>query len=43
LKAKHFGTAQESQRKDVERAFGLLQARFQIVRQPTHLWDEATL
>jgi hypothetical protein len=43
LKAKHFGTAQEAQRKDVERAFGLLQARFQIVRQPTHLWDEATL
>jgi hypothetical protein len=43
LKAKHFATAQEAQRKDVERAFGVLQARFQIVRQPARLWDEATL
>jgi hypothetical protein len=43
LKAKHFATAQEAQRKYVERAFGVLQARFQIVRQPAHLWDEATL
>jgi hypothetical protein len=43
LKAKYFATAQEAQRKDVERAFGVLQARFQIVRQPTQLWDEVTL
>ena len=43
MKAKHFATAQEAQRKDVERAFGVLQARFQIVCQPARLWDEATL
>ena len=34
LKKKHFAKAQESARKDVERAFGVLQARF---------WDEETL
>jgi hypothetical protein len=28
LKAKYFATAQEAQRKDVERAFGVLKARF---------------
>jgi hypothetical protein len=43
LKAKYFATTQEAQRKDVERAFGVLQARFQIVRQLARLWDEATL
>jgi hypothetical protein len=43
LKAKHFAIAQEAQRKDVEHAFGVLQARFQIVWQPARLWDEATL
>jgi hypothetical protein len=43
LNAKYFATAQESQRKDVERAFSVLQARYQIVRQPARLWDEATL
>ena len=30
-KEKHFATTQESVRKDVERAFGVLQARFKIV------------
>jgi hypothetical protein len=43
LKDKNFPAAQESQRKDVERAFGVLQARFAIVRGPTRFWDEATL
>ena len=35
LKKKHFSKAQESATKDVERAFGVLQARFVIVRGPT--------
>jgi hypothetical protein len=43
LKVKHFATAQEAQRKDVECAFGVLHARFQIVHQPARLWDETTL
>jgi hypothetical protein len=43
LKDKNFAKAQESQRKDVERAFGVLQARFAIVRGPARFWDKATL
>ena len=43
LKKKHFVKAQESARKDVERAFGALQASFTIVRGPTRFWDEETL
>jgi hypothetical protein len=43
LKDKNFAAAQESQRKDVERAFGVLQARFAIIRNPARFWDEATL
>nr|XP_034569929.1 putative nuclease HARBI1 [Setaria viridis] len=42
-KKKYFATAQEACRKDVERAFGVLQSRFAIVRGPARFWDEATL
>ena len=42
-KKKYFAVAQESCRKDVERAFGVLQARFAIVRGPTRFWDDDTL
>jgi hypothetical protein len=42
-KDKIFAATQEAQRKDVERAFGVLQARFAIVRNPARFWDEATL
>ncbi|RWR74380.1 RNA polymerase I termination factor [Cinnamomum micranthum f. kanehirae] len=42
-KATNFATAQESARKDVERAFGVLQAHFAIVRGPARFWDRQTL
>ncbi|XP_028059584.1 uncharacterized protein LOC114263284 [Camellia sinensis] len=42
-KRKHFAAAQESARKDVERAFGVLQARFAIVHGPTRSWERKTL
>ena len=42
-KKKYFCQAQETVRKDVERAFGVLQARFAIVRGPARFWDKATL
>uniref|UniRef100_A0A0D3C0K3 DDE Tnp4 domain-containing protein n=1 Tax=Brassica oleracea var. oleracea TaxID=109376 RepID=A0A0D3C0K3_BRAOL len=35
-----FAKNQEGVRKDVERAFGVLQARFAIVRNPSNLWDK---
>ncbi|XP_056685598.1 uncharacterized protein [Spinacia oleracea] len=43
--AKHklFTTKQESARKDVERAFGVLQARFAIIRNPALAWDTKML
>ena len=42
-KHKQFAAAQESVRKDVERAFGVLQARFAIVRGPARFWHCQTL
>ena len=38
-----FTKAQEGVRKDVERAFGVLQARFAIIQQPALAWDEKIL
>eukprot|EP00295_Goniomonas_pacifica_P046445 CAMPEP_0175904334 /NCGR_PEP_ID=MMETSP0108-20121206/4416_1 /TAXON_ID=195067 ORGANISM="Goniomonas pacifica, Strain CCMP1869" /NCGR_SAMPLE_ID=MMETSP0108 /ASSEMBLY_ACC=CAM_ASM_000204 /LENGTH=154 /DNA_ID=CAMNT_0017226129 /DNA_START=69 /DNA_END=533 /DNA_ORIENTATION=- len=38
LEAK-FTKAQEAVRKDVERAFGVLQKRFRIIKTPARLWD----
>ena len=42
---KHFEFArvQEAARKDIERAFGVLQSRFVIVRGSAHFWDKRTL
>ena len=34
----HFAQRQEAARKDVERAFEVLQARFALVRGPTKQW-----
>ena len=42
-KAKLFAEHQESVRKDVERAFRVLQAHFAIVRGPTRNMDKAKL
>jgi hypothetical protein len=42
-KRKYFASKQESAIKDVERAFGVLQSRFAIVREPVRYWDEETL
>lgn len=42
-KQKYFAKAQEAVRKDVERAFGVLQARFAIIRGQARLWDQETL
>ena len=38
-KDKHFAVMQEGARKDVERAFGVLQARFQYIKRHSRLWD----
>jgi hypothetical protein len=42
-KNKYFAKAQEAARKAVERAFGVLQSRFAIVRGPARIWDTETL
>ncbi|XP_062180252.1 uncharacterized protein LOC133884729 [Phragmites australis] len=42
-KSFHFSAMQAALRKDVERAFGVLQARFAIVRGPARVWDQSTL
>src|SRR4051794_9520565 len=38
-----FHNAQAAARKDVERAFGILQAQFAIVRGPSRFWDQKIL
>ena len=38
-----FARVQEAARKDIERAFGVLQSRFVIVCGPAHFWDKRTL
>jgi hypothetical protein len=42
-KEAEFAKAQEACRKDIERAFGVLQARFAIVHGLAHFWDKKTL
>jgi hypothetical protein len=42
-KQKVFTAQQESCRKDVERAFGVLQAKWKIIHRPTRLWHQQTL
>ncbi|XP_052109291.1 uncharacterized protein LOC127744108 [Arachis duranensis] len=42
-KRKLFAQYQEGQRKDVERAFGVLQARFAIIRGPGRFWEKKKL
>jgi len=42
-KRKYFASKQESARKDVQRAFGVLQSCFAIVRGHVRYWDEETL
>ncbi|KAF8380826.1 hypothetical protein HHK36_028320 [Tetracentron sinense] len=42
-KKQYFAMMQEAYRKDVERAFGVLQSQFSIVKGPTHFWDKYVL
>ncbi|KAH9457004.1 hypothetical protein Pst134EA_033051 [Puccinia striiformis f. sp. tritici] len=43
LERQHFAKMQEALRKDVERGFGVLQARFPIVAQPARGWSRKKL
>uniref|UniRef100_A0A0D3EGW5 DDE Tnp4 domain-containing protein n=1 Tax=Brassica oleracea var. oleracea TaxID=109376 RepID=A0A0D3EGW5_BRAOL len=38
-----FANTQERVRKDVERAFGVLQGRFAVVKNPSKIWDKAKM
>ena len=38
-KTQHFAALQEGARKDIERAFGVLQARWAVVRGPAYGWN----
>ena len=40
---KHFTKCQEGVRKDVECAFGVLQAMFEILKNPVRQWDLRTI
>lgn len=42
-KRSYFVKMQEAVRKDVERCFGVLQARFSIIKQPCRLWSSSTM
>jgi hypothetical protein len=43
MKHKVFAATQESCRKDVERAFGVLQKKFKIIRNPARMWSQQKL
>jgi hypothetical protein len=42
-KKQYFAKVQESARKDIERAFGVLQARWGVIRELTYGWDREHL
>ena len=42
-KESNFSGAQESARKDVERCFGVMQARWSIITQPCRLWNTSDI
>jgi len=42
-KTRHFATNQESARKDIERAFGVLHTRFAVIRGPAYGWDRSQI